>query len=95
MSLLSPDFRFTSPNDDRIDRSAWLERCFPTADHFVRHEMLAVETTAVGVLAYYEYALEGGDTYRNTELISVVDGLIVETQVFFGGRAENGSHSKT
>ncbi len=86
MALMSPSFRFTSPNDERIDRTEWLERCFPTADRFARQEFIAVEQTTAGVLAYYEYELRDGATYRNTELITVVDGLIVETQVFFGGR---------
>ena len=38
-----------------------------------------------GVLILYEYDLKTGGTHRNTELITVVDGRIVEVQVFFGG----------
>jgi hypothetical protein len=29
--LLTPDFRFSSPLDDRIDRGTYLVRCWPTA----------------------------------------------------------------
>ena len=35
----------------------------------------------------YEYQLRAtGERYRNTELLTVRDGQIVEAQVFFGGR---------
>ncbi|WP_371132660.1 DUF4440 domain-containing protein, partial [Phenylobacterium sp.] len=27
-ALLAPDFRFTSPYDDHIDREAWFDRCW-------------------------------------------------------------------
>ena len=38
------------------------------------------------VFALYEYELEGGQRYRNTEVITVQDGRLTESQVFFGGR---------
>jgi ketosteroid isomerase-like protein len=85
--LMADDFIFTSPQDDRIDRAVWLEKCFPTADHFAWQKLLAVtEVDAETVLAYYEYELQTGERFRNTEIISVRGGLIAEVQVFFGGR---------
>ncbi|HEY6470115.1 MAG TPA: nuclear transport factor 2 family protein [Candidatus Dormibacteraeota bacterium] len=85
--LLADDFRFTSPQDDHIDKAAYLERCFPTADRFVASEVIAI--VAAGddaVLLLYEYELTSGERYRNTEYITVRHGKLVETQVFFGGR---------
>ena len=38
------------------------------------------------VLMLYEYVLTTGERYRNTEYITLRDGRLVETQVFFGGR---------
>jgi ketosteroid isomerase-like protein len=85
--LMADDFVFTSPQDDRIDKAAWLEKCFPTADHFAWQKLLAVtEVDAETVLAYYEYELQSGNRFRNTEIISVRGGRIAEVQVFFGGR---------
>jgi ketosteroid isomerase-like protein len=84
--LLSPDFRFTSPQDDHLDRDEWMERCFPTADRFSSQELLEVVSTPHGVIVVYEYELaDGGGRFRNAELIRVEHDLIVETQVFFGG----------
>jgi ketosteroid isomerase-like protein len=85
-ALLGEQLVFTSPQDDHIDRAAFLERCFPTADHFSRQELLdVVAINDQDVLLFYEYDLEAGGTYRNTEVITVIDGQIVEIQVFFGG----------
>lgn len=85
-ALLSPDFVFTSPQDDHIDKAAWLERCFPTAGRFGYFEFLELVETAHGVIVLYEYEVTGQGRYRNAELIRVRDDLMIETQVFFGGR---------
>jgi ketosteroid isomerase-like protein len=85
--LLAEDFTFTSPQDDHIDKSAYLERCFTTADRFAASEIVAI--VAAGddsVFLLYEYELTSGERYRNTEYITVRNGQLVETQVFFGGR---------
>jgi ketosteroid isomerase-like protein len=85
-SLVGEELVFTSPNDDHIDRAAFFERCFPTADRFFRQDLLhVVPADERDVVLVYEYELKTGGTYRNTEVITVVDGRIVEIQVFFGG----------
>jgi ketosteroid isomerase-like protein len=85
--LLAASFVFTSPQDDHIDRAAFLERCFPTADRFVAYELVHLLDAGEGrVLALYEYELTSGERYRNAERITVRDGQLVETEVFFGGR---------
>jgi ketosteroid isomerase-like protein len=86
-ALLAADFAFTSPQDDHIDRSAFLERCFPTADRFVAYELLHLLDAGEGrVLALYEYELASGERYRNAERLTVRDGQLIETEVFFGGQ---------
>ena len=85
--LLAEDFRFTSPQDDRIDKATFLEVCFPTADRFVSQRIMYLEPLPGNdVLLMYEYQLANGETYRNTEVSTVVDGQLEETQVFFGGK---------
>ena len=85
--LLADDFVFTSPQDDHIDRAAFLERCFPTADRFVFQEIVEmVDAGPDGVFMLYEYELRDGSRHRNVEHTRVRDGQLVETQVFFGGR---------
>ncbi len=85
-ALVGESLIFTSPQDDHIDRAAFFERCFPTADRVARQELIHVTPAGGGdVFILYEYDLKTGGTHRNTELITVVDGQIVEIQVFFGG----------
>jgi hypothetical protein len=73
--------------DDHIDRSAYLERCFPTADRFAASEIVAMVAAGEdSVFLLYEYELRTGERFRNTEYITVRHGQLVETQVFFGGR---------
>jgi hypothetical protein len=46
-----------------------------------------VPTDDDDVFVMYEYELTTGQRHRNVELMTVRDGRITETQVFFGGRA--------
>ncbi|PRX90945.1 nuclear transport factor 2 family protein [Allonocardiopsis opalescens] len=86
LPLYADDFSFTSPRDDHIDRDAFFERCFPTADRFTEQRMLRITPADGGlVFAYYEYELATGGRYRNVEAITVRDGLIREVRVYFGG----------
>lgn len=87
--LIAEDFVFTSPQDDHIGKQAFLERCFPTADRLRSQEILElVGAGGDGVFILYEYELKTGERHRNTEFITVRDGQLAETQVFFGGRAQ-------
>ena len=85
--LLADDFVFTSPQDDHIDKAAFMKRCFPTADRLVAQEIVELASAGDdGVFIMYEYELKTGERHRNTEFITVRDGKLIETQVFFGGR---------
>jgi ketosteroid isomerase-like protein len=85
--LIADDFMFTSPQDDHIGKPEYLERCFPTVDRLRSQEIVRlVEAGGDDVFLMYEYELETGGRYRNVEYITVRDGQLAETQVFFGGR---------
>lgn len=87
--LIAQDLVFTSPQDDHIDKAAFLERCFPTADRLVSQEILElVGAGENGVFILYEYELKTGGRHRNTEFITVRGEQIVEIQVFFGGQVQ-------
>lgn len=85
--LYAEGFRFTSPQDDGIDKDAFFERCFPTAQRLRSQDVLElIAVGADGVFLLYEYELTAGGTHRNCEFLTVRDSLIVQAQVFFGGR---------
>lgn len=84
--MLADAFRFTSPQDDAIDKAAFMERCFPTAERVAWQEILElVPAGECGVFVMYEYELKSGGRHRSTEFIVVRDGKLLETHVFFGG----------
>jgi len=86
-ALYADDFSFTSPQDDHIDKAAFFERCFPTANRFSDQRLLQVTPADEElVFLYDEYDLTSGGTHRNVEAITLRDGLIRDVQVFFGGK---------
>lgn len=86
-SSLSDQFVFTSPQDDHTGKAEFFERCFPTAERLLKQELLqVVPTDGNDVFVLYEYLLRTGERHRNAEVLTVRDGKVVETQVFFGGR---------
>lgn len=84
--LVDDELRFTSPQDDHIDKVAWFERCFPTAGRVRWQELREVTEVAPGlVFARYAYELRSGGTFRNMEAITVRGGRVVQVEVYFGG----------
>lgn len=85
-SVLGDDLTFTSPQDDHIDKAAYLETCFPTADRFVATEVLEPTEAEPGLVIWrYRYELQDGSRFSNVEEIRVRDDRIVDIRVYFGG----------
>jgi ketosteroid isomerase-like protein len=85
-ALLADDVTFTSPQDDHIDKVAYLERCFPTASRFVWTDVLAPAEPEPGLVVWrYRYELHDGGRFSNVEEITVRNDRIVEIRVYFGG----------
>jgi ketosteroid isomerase-like protein len=56
------------------------------ASYLAQDHRAAAERLVAGEFVLYEYELEDGQRYRNAEVITVRDGKVTESQVFFGGR---------
>ena len=83
-ALLAPDFAFTSPFDDAIDRAAWFERCWPFSGSF-RFAALRVHAGEDEVVVLYETADKPGGTFRNAECFRFdTEGRIRSIDVYFG-----------
>jgi ketosteroid isomerase-like protein len=85
--LLSDDFAFSSPRDDRIDKARYFERCWPNGDQFAAIEVEKV--FAEGDEAFVRYRCEpkrgaAFAPFRNTEYFRAKDGRIQEIEVYFG-----------
>ena len=87
-ALMADDFVFTSPQDDHLDKAAWLERCFPTADHFDEpSKTLQIAEVDGVVLHRYEYRVDGV-RWRNAEASQVENGRVKAVEVYFGGAVD-------
>lgn len=94
--LLSDDMTFTSPQDDHVDKMTFLDTCFPTAERFLRQELVnAVEIEPGLVMLRYIAQLRGEEPFSNVEIMTVVNGQITEIQVYFGGVESRVSERRT
>ena len=83
-ALIAPDFHFTSPLDNRIDRATYLERCWPNSERIEGFEFVHLVPHGDRVFVTYEGRMRDGRCFRNTEIVTVRDGRIAEVEVYFG-----------
>jgi hypothetical protein len=82
-ALIADDFHFTSPLDNRIDRETYFTRCWPTSKSTEAFDFIHFASIGKQVFVTYEgYA--NARRFRNTELLTIEDGLITDVEVYFG-----------
>lgn len=84
LAQLHPDFRFTSPYDDAIDRDAFMERCWPGHRRLTGLDLKQVIADGDAAYALCELGTESGERFRNVERFVFRDGLVFRIEVFFG-----------
>jgi ketosteroid isomerase-like protein len=82
--LIAADFHFTSPLDNRIDRATYLARCWPNSERIDGFNFINLVRDGDRVFVTYEGHTKNGERFRNTEIVTVRDGQIVEVEVYFG-----------
>jgi ketosteroid isomerase-like protein len=82
--LLSEDFTFTSPYDDRIDKAAYFERCWPNAKLIEEHVLEKTFVEGDEAFVLYKCRTRDGREFRNTEFMRFDGARICEVNVFFG-----------
>jgi ketosteroid isomerase-like protein len=83
-TLIADDFHFTSPRDNRLDRATYLSRCWPGSEMMTDIAFVCIAQTGEHVFVTYDLSMKDGKAFRNTELLTVRNGKLVEAQVFFG-----------
>jgi predicted dithiol-disulfide oxidoreductase (DUF899 family)/ketosteroid isomerase-like protein len=81
--LIADDFHFTSPLDNRIDRKTYFERCWPNSERIDGFDFIHLLAEGDRVFATYEGSADGR-RFRNTEILTVRGGRIVDVEVYFG-----------
>lgn len=89
-SAIAPEFSFTSPYDDAIDRKTYFERCWP--NHETTKAMKLERVVIDGDAAYVTYlgTSKSGRSFRNTEYLTFNGGQIASVEVFFGEEYKDG-----
>ena len=82
--LIAADFHFTSPLDNRIDRATYFARCWPNSERIDGFNFINLVRDGDRVFVTYEGHTRDGERFRNTEILTVRGGQIVEVEVYFG-----------
>jgi ketosteroid isomerase-like protein len=83
-SVIADDFHFTSPLDNRIDRAAYFERCWPNHEGIASFRFVRMIEAGDEVIVTYEGTGVSGNVFRNTEVLTIREGKIVDVEVYFG-----------
>jgi ketosteroid isomerase-like protein len=83
-SLIADDFHFTSPLDNRLDRKAYFERCWPNSETIAGFEYVNLVADGDRVFVTYEGKGTDGKRFRNTEIVTVRNGKLTDAEVYFG-----------
>jgi hypothetical protein len=82
--LIAEDFHFTSPLDNRIDRATYFGRCWPNSEWLKQFDFVNLVSDGDQVFVTYVAQSTHGNTFRNTEILTIRHGQIVEVEVYFG-----------
>lgn len=83
-ALIAEDFHFTSPLDNRLDRTAYFERCWPNCERIRACGFKRLVAIGETVFITYEGEAVDGKGFCNTEILTIRDDKIVEVEVYFG-----------
>ena len=83
-AVIADDFHFTSPLDNRIDRQTYFERCWKNCETITGFTFINLARDGDHVFVTYEGQRLSGKPFRNTEVFTLRDDKIVETEVYFG-----------
>jgi ketosteroid isomerase-like protein len=87
-ALIGEDFHFTSPLDNRIDRTTYFKRCWPNSETVADFRFVNLVQDGEQVFVTYEGTSGGSGAparrFRNTEIMTIRSGKIVEVEVYFG-----------
>lgn len=83
-TLLTPDFTFTSPYDDHIDRRVYFEKCWPNSANMRSFRVVKLFEHGDEAFILYEGQFKGSEIFRNTEFFQTEGGRIKAVEVYFG-----------
>jgi ketosteroid isomerase-like protein len=82
--VIADDFHFSSPLDNRIDRRTYFARCWPNSENIADFKFIYLVHEDHRVFVTYEGHSSSGKGFRNTEILTIRHGKLVEAEVYFG-----------
>jgi ketosteroid isomerase-like protein len=83
-ATIGDDFHFTSPRDNRINRKVYFDKCWKNSETITGFTFINLVPDGDRVFVTYEGQRSTGKPFRNTEIVTVRNGKIVEVEVYFG-----------
>lgn len=83
-AVIGDGFRFTSPWDNRLNKEAYFDRCWKNSETITGFTFIYLVSDGERVFVTYEGGSKTGRRFRNTEIMTVRNGKIVEAEVYFG-----------
>jgi hypothetical protein len=83
-TVIAPDFHFTSPLDNRIDRATYFARCWPNSEMMKGFEFINLIVDRDRVFVTHEGHKASGPVFSNAEIVTVRQNQIVDVEVYFG-----------
>lgn len=87
---LADDFRFTSPFDDDLDKSAYFERCWRDTGWIARHDIERIFVRGDEAFVTYLCLATDGRSFRNTEFFTFARGKVRRIDAYFGAARQGG-----
>ncbi|MGG5824053.1 nuclear transport factor 2 family protein [Falsiroseomonas sp. HW251] len=82
--LIAPDFHFTSPFDNGIDRASYFAICWPNSGSIAAFDLEHILEAGGKVAVTYVARTQDGRCFRNTEVMTCRNGQIAAVEVYFG-----------
>jgi ketosteroid isomerase-like protein len=82
--LLTADFTFTSPRDDRIDRERYLAKCWPESERLRSFEVDKIFISGAEAFVHYTCQPTRGTPFENVEFFRCHAGKVREVVCYFG-----------
>jgi len=93
--LIAEDFHFTSPLDNRLDRASYFKICWPASESIKGFNFINLVPDGERVFVTYDVRF-ADRVFRNTEIVTVRNGQLVDIEVYFGWtiphKADPGTH---
>jgi hypothetical protein len=82
--LLDPEYRFTSPIDNALDRETYMRICWPNSAAITGFDLIHEAEDGNRAFIVYEGRTSAGKRFRNCEMHTARDGKLLRTEVYFG-----------